>query len=90
MSTCTTTESPSMFALEKRALRCTNPAGYVKPKKPIAEYTAQEASDFLDWYAATSAEREAQSNAFTATAAVCLGAGLLAAPVAMIILTLFS
>ena len=62
----------------------------MKAEKPLAEYTAQEASDFLDWYAATSAEREAQSNAFCVTAVFCLGAGLLVVPVTAVILNLLS
>lgn len=87
MNACSSGESPSMSAWERRGLRCVNPAAYVKPKKPISEYTAQEASDFLDWYAATTAERQAQSNAFSMTAAFCLGAGLLAVPVSLLINT---
>lgn len=89
MSARSSEKAPSMSAWEKRGLRCTNPAAYVRPKKPIEEFTAQEASDFLDWYAATTAEREARSNAFSVTAVLCLGAGLLAVPVASLISMMF-
>lgn len=56
--------SSSQYAWHQRGLRCKHPEQYVRPKKPIDQFTAQEASDFLDWYAATTGEREAQSNAF--------------------------
>lgn len=79
------TRASSQSAWHQRGLRCKEPEKYVPPKKPIDQFTTQEASDFLDWYAATAGEREAQSNSFYATAAVCLGVGLLAVPVALLV-----
>lgn len=90
MNECSSDKSLPMSAWERRGLRCADPSAYVRPNKPIEEFTAQEASDFLDWYAATTAERQAQSDAFSMTAVLCLGAGLLAVPVASLISRMFS
>lgn len=89
MKSSSATTLSSMSAWQQRGLRCKDPSAYVRPKKPIEQYTTQDASDFLDWYAATSAEREAQSNTFYMTAVICLGAGLLAAPFALLVCSFF-
>lgn len=89
MSMPSETALSSMSAWHRRGLRCKDPSAYVRPKKPIDQFTPQESREFLDWYAATTAQREAQSDCFYTTAVICPGAGLLAAPVAALVCSFF-